>query len=77
MNQEAALIAFSQSPKINLAFQDWFSLGIIFALLLAFIAWVMYIAVSVSRIKKGMSQAITKAELADVFEKFRQEIKAK
>ena len=63
-----------QSPKINLVFQNWLSLGIIVALILGFIAWVTYIAISVARIKHDMHQAITKTELAEAFEAFRKEI---
>lgn len=70
-----AIIA-SQAPKINLVFEDWFSLVIILVLLAGFIGWVAYIGVSVNRIKKRLSQAITKSELADAFEKFKQETKA-
>lgn len=74
----ATVVAFVlvaiQAPKINLVFSNWLSFLLIVFLLLGFISWVTYIATSVSRIKKGLSQAVTKAEFHEAFQKFRQEI---
>lgn len=73
----ACMFVATETPKINLVFQNLISLGLILTLLLGFIAWVTYIAISVARIKKNQTQAITKSELAEAFEAFRQEIKAR
>lgn len=70
----AFVLAGTEAPKINLVFSNWFSFLLIVFLLLGFIAWVTYIATSVARIKKNLSEAITKAELKKAFEDFRLEI---
>lgn len=70
-----ALIAMvSVEPKIDLQFNSWLSLSIILGLLIAFLSWVLYIALSVRHIRGAMGTMMTKEEMHREFAAFKREL---
>lgn len=71
----AMLLGFIAEPKINLVFSSWLSFFLIVGLLLGFIVWISYVAISISSIKLRMTGMMTRKEFQDQFEKFKKEIR--
>lgn len=68
------IFPFYEAPKINLVFANWFSFTVILLLLAGLIAWISYVARSISFIKRQLPQLVTKAEAKQMLEDFKREI---